>query len=103
MEQQIIEMIEEEVNRRVALRTSNVLEVISKTYEIPLEQLVRDTAECEARFCKGALKNKRRCLKEPQSNGYCKFHQNQVPVMKVQTVPMSNAWIPTAPTSCLNI
>jgi Family of unknown function (DUF5763) len=103
MEQQIIEMIEEEVNRRVALRTSKILEVIAKLYEIPLEQLVHDTADCEARFCKGALKNKRRCLKEPQENGYCKFHQSQVPVMKVQTVPVSNAWVPNAPTSRLNI
>jgi hypothetical protein len=106
MEHQILELIEEEVNRRVALRVSKSLEVISKTYDIPLEQLLRDTAGVEVRFCQGALKSKKRCLKEPQENGYCKFHQSQVPVMKAHTVPTSNSaviWSSNAQNTRLNI
>jgi hypothetical protein len=106
MEQQILELIEEEVNRRVALRVNKSLEIISKMYEIPMEQLVRDVSNVEIRFCQGTLKSKKRCLKEPQANGYCKFHQCQVPVMKTQTVASSNVqvvWTQTAPTNSLNI
>jgi hypothetical protein len=102
----VIDLIEEEVNRRVALRVSKSLEVISKLYDIPLDQLARDTADVEVRFCQGTLKSKKRCLKEPQENGFCKFHQSQVPVMKIQTVPTSNShmnWNLAAPASCLNI
>ena len=79
MEQQILTIIEDEVTRRVALRMALGLEVISKNYDIPLERLIKDTAGLEDSFCKGILKSHKRCLKNPQSNGYCKFHQCQVP------------------------
>jgi hypothetical protein len=79
MEKQIAEMIEEEVNSRVALRLRKSLEVIAKLYTIPLTRLVEDTAEVECRFCKGQLKSKARCLKEPKANGYCNFHLKQAP------------------------
>lgn len=106
MERQIVELIEEEVNRRVALRVNKSLEVISKLYDIPLARLVQDTAEIEVRFCQGVLKNKKRCLKEPQANGYCLFHQKQVPVVKAHTVPnpvpQPVMWS-SAPVSRLNI
>jgi hypothetical protein len=83
MEKQINDMIEEEVNRRVALRLRKSLEVIAKLYTIPLARLVEDTADVECRFCKGQLKSKARCLKEPKANGYCNFHQKQAPQMPV--------------------
>jgi hypothetical protein len=67
MEQQILAIIEEEVN------------IISKTYDIPIEQLIKDTATIECTFCKGVLASKKRCLKQPKDNGYCGFHQSQVP------------------------
>jgi hypothetical protein len=79
MEQQILTIIEDEVTRRVALRMALGLEVISKNYDIPLERLIKDTAGLEDSFCKGILKSHKRCLKNPQSNGYCKFHQCQIP------------------------
>jgi hypothetical protein len=79
MEKQILELIEEEVDRRVGLKMSNSLGVISKKYDIPIEQLVKDTADITTHFCQGILKSKKRCLKLPQPNGYCKFHQGQVP------------------------
>ena len=109
MEHQIIELIEEEVNRRVALRVNKSLEVISKLYDIPLARLVQDTADIEVRFCQGVLKNKKRCLKEPQHNGYCLFHQKQIPVVKVHhsapnpvSLPSPVTW-GSAPVSRLNI
>jgi hypothetical protein len=80
MEQQIIQIIEEEVSQRVAKRITEVLQIISKTYELPLEQLYKDTACVECKFCKGFLQSKKRCLKQPKENGYCGFHQSQVPV-----------------------
>lgn len=82
MEQQILELIEEEVTRRVALRSNLILERISTTYDLPLDRLVKDITGLECTFCCGILKNKKRCLKNPQDNGYCKFHQSQVPVIK---------------------
>ena len=81
MEQQILNLIEDEVKRRVVLQTNLILEKISRTYDLPLERLVKDTVGIENSFCKGILKSKKRCLKTPQSNGYCKFHQCQVPVL----------------------
>jgi hypothetical protein len=79
MEQQIVQLIEEEVARRVGLRISAVLDFIAKTYQLPIEQLVKDTSAIECVFCKGILKSKKRCLKQPLENGYCGFHQSQVP------------------------
>jgi hypothetical protein len=84
MEQQILDLIEEEVSRRVNLRLVTALEFVSKTYDIPVEQLMKDSAKVECTFCKGILKSKKRCMKQPKENGYCGFHQSQVPppVMK---------------------
>jgi hypothetical protein len=79
MEKQILELIEEEVVRRVGLRMTAALDVIAKTYDIPIERLVKDTAGIECNFCRGILKSRKRCLKQPQTNGFCKFHQSQVP------------------------
>jgi len=79
MEQQILQLIEEEVSRRVGLQISETLKVISKAYDLPIDQLVKDTAGIKCSFCKGILKSKKRCLKEPKENGYCGFHQSQVP------------------------
>jgi hypothetical protein len=79
MEQQILELIEEEVSRRVSLHMRDALQVVSTTYDIPLDRLMKDTASLEPKFCKGVLKSKQRCLKKPKCNGYCGFHQGQVP------------------------
>jgi hypothetical protein len=79
MEQQILQLIEEEVSRRIGLRMSVVLNLVAKTYQLPLEQLIKDTSAIECVFCKGILKSKKRCLKQPKENGYCGFHQSQVP------------------------
>ncbi len=79
MEKLILDAIEEEVTRRVNLRLVSALENVSKTYDIPVEQLMKDSAKVECNFCKGLLKSKKRCMKQPKENGYCGFHQSQVP------------------------
>lgn len=79
MEQQILELIDEEVRRRVQLELSNALTIVSRLYEIPVERLVKDTSGIECNFCKGILRSKKRCLKIPKENGYCGFHQKQAP------------------------
>jgi len=79
MEQQILHLIEEEVNRRTAGNVFGALKIISKIYDLPIEQLVKDTASVKCTFCKGLLQSKKPCLKAPKENGYCGFHQSQVP------------------------
>mgnify|MGYP003351385222 FL=1 len=91
MEQQILELIEDEVNRRVGLKMTTSLGVIAQKYDIPIEQLVKDTAEITTQFCKGILKSKKRCLKTPQPNGYCKFHQCQIPPEPPKILPKVKA------------
>ena len=81
-QQQILQDIEDEVVRRVNLRSRAILEEVSRLYEIPIERLIKDTVRVEDNFCKGILKSKQRCLKKPQENGYCKFHRRQCPGYK---------------------
>jgi hypothetical protein len=81
-QQQILQSIEDEVARRVNLRSRAVLEEVSRLYEIPIERLIKDTVRVEGNFCKGINKAKQRCLKKPQENGYCGFHQKQCPHYK---------------------
>lgn len=79
MEKQILELIEDEVTRRVQLRMATALEVISGLYEIPMARLIKDTVHLDTTVCKGILKTGRRCLKTPLGNGFCKFHKKQCP------------------------
>ena len=81
-QQQILQNIEDEVTRRVNLRSRAVLEEVSRLYEIPIERLIKDTVRVEDNFCKGILRSKQRCLKKPKENGYCGFHQCQCPEYK---------------------
>ena len=79
MEKQILASIEEEVSRRVNLKIIEILDKVSQTYDIPVDQLMKDSAKIECTFCKGVLKSNKRCLKQPKENGYCGFHQSQAP------------------------
>jgi hypothetical protein len=86
-QQQILQNIEDEVTRRVNLRSRAILEEVSRLYEIPIERLIKDTVRVEGNFCKGILKSKQRCLKKPKENGYCGFHQCQAPHYKTDKPP----------------
>lgn len=90
MEQKILQLIEDEVTRRTHLRSRAVLEVVSRLYEIPIERLIKDTANIEGDFCKGILKSNQRCLKKPKENGYCGFHQCQAPQEKQKIIPIND-------------
>lgn len=87
MEKQILDLIEDEVTRRVQLRMTTALEVISHLYEIPTDRLIKDTVHLDTSVCKGILKSGRRCLKTPLPNGFCKFHKKQCPEPPVDQEP----------------
>jgi hypothetical protein len=84
LQQQILQLIEEEVERRTSLKTRAILDVVSRLYDIPIERLIKDTLNVECNFCRGILRSKQRCLKTPKENGYCGFHQCQAPQSKPQ-------------------
>ena len=64
----------------MSLRTNSIAEKLSKIYGIPAASLIQNMSEVEDHFCKGIKGDKTRCLKNPKDNGYCGFHQKQVPI-----------------------
>lgn len=74
MEQQILELIQEEVRRRVQQHMAAAIVKISGLYDIPMERLVKDTANLDVSSCRGVLASGARCLKTPGPAGFCKFH-----------------------------
>jgi hypothetical protein len=88
MEAQIAQLIEEEVEKRVAERLNKVLEHISKTYDVSMKQLLRDTSTLKvapSNTCLGLTCKKQRCkMKSHGESGYCKHHQDQKPAIRRQ-------------------
>jgi len=78
-EQKVMDHIDNEVAIRMSLRTNSIAQKLSSTYGIPVESLIQDITEVKDHFCKGIKGDKTRCLKTPKDNGYCGFHQKQVP------------------------
>jgi hypothetical protein len=90
MEAQILQLMNEEVERRLNDKIYAVLENISKAYHLPIEQLMRDasTVAVSNDTCMGRTNQGNRCKSKvckQQQNGYCKKHQKQKPNI-VQTV-----------------
>ena len=89
MEQQILNLIQEEVERRVTDRLGRVLEKISQTYDISMRQLLRDVETLEksvpvSRICLGVKKNKQRCQRPcKDGNSYCHLHMDQRPIQRM--------------------
>jgi hypothetical protein len=82
MDARILELIEQEVDKRVQERLERVLEHISKTYGIGTSQLLRETATVtKPKRCMGQTAKKVQCMRSCMPNGYCKSHQNQKPVI----------------------
>lgn len=86
MEARIAELIEEEVERRVSERLTKVLEHISRTYDVSMKQLMRDTStlKVDTGMCMGMTAKNKRCGNKAcrkSNNGYCTRHQNQKPIM----------------------
>ena len=87
MEAQIAKLIEEEVERRLEERLTKVLEHISKTYDVSMKQLLKDTStlKVDDKTCMGLTSKKTRCKLKQHQHGYCKHHQDQRPRQIRQT------------------
>ena len=89
MEQQILNLIQEEVERRVTDRLGKVIDKISQTYDISIRQLLRDVETLEksvpvSRICLGVNKKKQRCQRPcKDGNSYCHLHLDQKPIQRV--------------------
>ena len=87
---QILDFIDTEVDTIVNLRVNAMAEILSKVYGLPVDSLIQHMTEIEVCFCKGIKGDKSRCLKKPKSNGYCGFHQKQIP----PPAPIRHARVP---------
>jgi hypothetical protein len=92
MEAQIAKLIEQEVERRLEERITKVLEHISKTYDVSMKQLLRDTStlKVDDKTCLGLTSKKTRCKLKQHQNGYCKHHQDQRPRQIQQSQSVSD-------------
>jgi hypothetical protein len=96
MERQILEVLENEVNRRVSERLSNVVHHISRTYRLSYDRIMKEVAGLEGTKtdqCLGLVGKGTRCTRHARIDGYCKTHQDQKPrvLMKEVTVPESSS------------
>lgn len=92
MEAQIAKLIEDEVERRLEERLTKVLEHISKTYDVSMKQLLKDTStlKVDDKTCMGLTSKKTRCKLKQHQHGYCKHHQDQRPRQIQQSVSVSD-------------
>jgi hypothetical protein len=104
MEQQIAQLIESEVERRVLERMTTALEKISRTFDISLQQLLRTASEnstsaWNGNVCHGLSKSsKQKCKRGVKDgSGYCSCHKDQKPVQRV-IVPSRSQLSLMAPT-----
>jgi hypothetical protein len=93
MEQQIMTILENEVNRRVSERLSNVVQHVSKTYRLPFDKLMKDVAclEVNSDQCLGLVGKGTRCTRHARIDGYCKTHQDQKPVIAMRRAAVDEA------------
>ena len=79
---EINRLIEEEIQRRVNLEITTLLETISETFDIKLKTLlklsVKNLEQQENVRCAGLTKSKTRCKNMAKKDGYCMVHQNMV-------------------------
>ena len=86
MDQRILQILEEEVEKRVNERLAQVIEKISQTYDISLRQLMRDVAVIEdqpSTVCRGLTAKGKQCRHIAKKDGYCYQHVRQKPVQHV--------------------
>lgn len=105
MEQQILQLIEDEVERRVTERMTAALEKISQTFDISLQQLLRtanDSASSASAWngnvCHGITAKKQKCIRRVKDgSGYCSCHKDQKPVQRVLVPSRSQVALTGAP------
>jgi hypothetical protein len=78
LSQQIEDLIEQEVSRRVNESLSKYADMISKSYKIPLSLLLRDIPEgvsdISSTTCLGLRAGNKRCKMNGKYDGYCRHH-----------------------------
>jgi hypothetical protein len=77
--EQLIQLFEEEVERRVNEHLSTYVEKISKTHGISIDLLLRDIPRVSEKLmngtqCRGLKKDGRRCTRRGKNCGYCDTH-----------------------------
>ena len=84
--EQIENLVDQEVNKRVQEALSNYADMISKSYKIPLSLLLRDipnikvgapTVDISSSMCLGLRSGNKRCKMNGKYEGYCRHHFTQ--------------------------
>lgn len=87
----IEEKLEKEINKQVESRLTKYIEHVSQTYDVSLKLLLRDLQKLDelerpkskSGICMGIKANGSRCTCKAVVRGYCRRHQNQIPVKPV--------------------
>ena len=83
MSEQLVQLFEAEVDRRVNERITAFAKQVSESYRIPISLLLRDAGNPnlsgvpQMNTCLGVKKNGQRCKFKATDGGYCKHHQEQ--------------------------
>jgi hypothetical protein len=83
MSEQLIELFEAEVEKRVNEKITMFARRIAESYRIPISLLLRDASvitpdvEPEKTSCLGVNANGHRCKHKAKDGGYCGRHQHQ--------------------------
>jgi len=99
---QIRELIEKEIERRVQEKLTTFIELVSNTYDISMKVLLRDLSRktTTGNVCMGVTANGKRCKFSATSNGFCKKHlyqfrpPPQMPKTTICCTPIHNHTIP---------
>lgn len=84
----IVQSINEEIDRQVNERITKILEMISKTYNIKYDRLLKDysssmTSSATVSSCCGITKTGKRCNRPGKFEGFCKIHMSQKPDVRI--------------------
>jgi hypothetical protein len=85
----ILKILDEEVEKRVNERMTQMLEKISRTYDISMRQLLRDVStidQVQSTTCRGLTAKGKQCRHVATHDGYCHQHVKQKPVRRVTPV-----------------
>lgn len=84
MSEQLVQLFEAEVDRRVNERITAFARQVSESYRIPISLLLRDAGNPnlsgvtpQMNTCLGVKRNGHRCTYRATGGGYCRHHQEQ--------------------------
>lgn len=95
----IVQLLEEEIEKRVNDRLNQILEKISRTYDISMRQLLRDVSvlETPSTTCRGLTARGKPCRHAVSKDGYCFQHLKQKP--KPTVIVGGASSVPQQPTT----